>query len=262
MTTRKRGVRLVALAAVVVAFVAASGAHAADEWRFGIGTGFFGLNVDGDVGFDTALGTVVLDASVDNGQIRDLTESAFGVAGFAATGKWQILYSVGHLGLEDSSSGQTGIGAIPTSAEIKFDVLFAEVAGVYGFAKTDRNAWGFLFGGRHISHDYDFELAIGAQALDRSLDQSWTDAIVGVTHAFQFTPKVAWATRLDVGAGGSDGTVNLQTGINWQVAKALALSFYGKGTANDFENEDPGDPDYYLYDVDEFGLGIGFLVTF
>jgi len=232
-----------------------------DDWKFGIGTGFFGLNVDGDVGFDTALGTIVLDAELDNSDVRDLTESAFGFGGFFAKNRWQILYAVSHLTLEDSADGVTQGGA-SASADVTFDALFIEIAGVYGFARSERNALGLLFGGRHVSHEYDLDVEVGASSADRSLDESWTDALVGLTHTFRFSPKLAWASRADAGFGGSEGTLSAQTGLNWQVAEILMLSFYGKGTAHDFENGDPGDSDYYLYDATEFGVGVGFLFTF
>ena len=50
--------------------------------------------------------------------------------------------------------------------------------------------------------------------------------------------------------------------FNWEVAKSWVLGFYGKITSIEYENDDPGDPDYYLYDADEFGPGLNILYTF
>jgi hypothetical protein len=83
-----------------------------------------------------------------------------------------------------------------------------------------------------------------------------------LTHAYSITPKVSWATRISGGFGGSEGSILLNTGIHWQAAKHWTLTFYGQRNAVDYENDDPGDPDYYVYDVDEFGAGFGVTYLF
>lgn len=233
---------------------------AQDEWHFGIGTGFFGLNIDGDEGFTTRLGPVELDASLDSDEVRELLESGFGLGGFAAKGKWMILWSGGQLELRDDLKG-TGPGGVRAEAEATFTGSGAEVAATYRFAVTGRHAWSVLGGARYTKHEYDFELEIGPVSLDRNIDQDWTDVIIGFTHGFRFSDKWTWSNRLDAGFGGSEGTYLLKTGLNWQVAKHLALDFYGKGTSIEFENDEKGDPDWYLYDAKEFGLGFNALFT-
>jgi hypothetical protein len=63
-------------------------AHA--DWSFGIGTGIFRVNFDGDMGFDTAAGPVELDVDLDADDVSDVMETAFGLGGYATDGKWMI----------------------------------------------------------------------------------------------------------------------------------------------------------------------------
>ena len=69
-------------------------------------------------------------------------ESGFGFAGYAAKGKWKILYGVGTLTLEDNDA----------LIAAEWDRTQVEVAGVYTFAKTGNHSWGALFGVRNLGH--------------------------------------------------------------------------------------------------------------
>jgi hypothetical protein len=215
-------------------FALAPAAVAKDEWEFGIGTGFFGLNIDGDAGISTIqdfpgapAGTpLLLDASLEFDEVRELLESAFGLGGFAAKGKWVIQYSFAQMELEDDISGATD-GGVPVAAGLTFTGSGAEVTAAYRFAVTGKHAWSVLGGARYTKHEYDFDLTIGAG-----------------------------------GFGGSEGTYFFNSSANWQFAKSWALGLYGQIMSIEFENDDPGDPDWYLYDAEEFGVGFNVLYTF
>ena len=71
-----------------------------------------------------------------------------------------------------------------------------------------------------------------------------------------------WNNRITAGFGGSEGTYMGQTGITWIFYKGWSSTLYGNYTAVEFENGDEGDSDWYLYDIDEFGIGLGFLYNF
>jgi len=60
------------------------------EWHYGIGTGIFLLNVDGDQGFhiDTIDRSVEFAVDLKPDDVADLMESAFGFDGYATNGKW------------------------------------------------------------------------------------------------------------------------------------------------------------------------------
>ena len=69
------------LIVAALTMVVVSPAVAQDKWQFGIGTGFLGLNIDGDEGFTTSLGPVDLDVSLDSDEVREFIESAVGLGG-------------------------------------------------------------------------------------------------------------------------------------------------------------------------------------
>jgi hypothetical protein len=240
---------------------------AQDKWKHGIGTGLFALNVKGDTGFTTALGPVELEADVNFDELREVLESAFGVGGYAAKGKWTLLYSAFQLSVEDSISG-TGPLRNPASAGLDATYTGGEFAAAYRFAVTGKHAWSVLGGIRYLKHEYDFGVAIDNDppnppaTLTRNIDEDWTDLLVGLTHATRLGDRWTWSNRLDAGFGGSEGTYFFNTSFNWQFTKSWALSLYGQITSIDFENDNPGDPDYYLYDADEFGPGLNILYTF
>jgi hypothetical protein len=98
--------------------------------------------------------------------------------------------------------------------------------------------------------------------LGRDVDHDWTDVPVGLTHGTQLSETWTWSNRLDGGFGGSEGTCLFNSSANWRFAKSWVLGFYGQITSIEYENDDPGDPDWYLYDADEFGLGFNVLYTF
>jgi hypothetical protein len=232
---------------LICALFVATNLQANDEWKFGIGSGITSFSLDGDIGFPTGTGGVIVPVDLDNSDTSDLVESGFGLGGFAGKGKWMILFSAGTATLEDSDGGSA----------FEWDRTQTEVAGVYNFARTGKHAWGVLFGARHIAHDW----SIVTPTTTASLDESWTDALVGVTHAVPFAGKWSWSHRLDAGLGDSEGSFLFNTKVNrhwkqWTVylmAKHHAIEF---GEASDIDNAD-----FYLYDVDEPGLGLGFLFT-
>jgi hypothetical protein len=251
----------IVLASVLLLLIAAPAARAGDEWKFGVGTGFFALNLDGDVGLDTVGGPLEISIDLDNSDVADLVESAFGLSGFAAKDKWRILYAFQTLTLEGDGSNAT------RRANLTFDATGASVFGEYNFANAGDNSFGALFGLQFTKHElegnyFDTTVMPAVLLFNRNVDNDWVDGVVGLTHALSITDRVSWANRVHAAFGGSDGTYLLNTGINWHFAKHWSASFFGQYNAVDYENDDPGDPDWYLYDVDEFGVGIGVTYLF
>lgn len=241
--------RLTVLLALVLPLFFGADAHAQDEWKHGIGTGFSSFGLDGDLGFPTAGGGVVFDVDLDNSETSDLFASGLGLTGFAAKGKWKILYSVGRVTLEDDE------GALQT----EWDKDQVEVAGVYNFAKTGNHAWGVLFGARSIAHDWTFTTATETV----EIDESWTDGLIGVTHAVPFATKWSWTNRLDAGFGDSESSSNFTTALNVQTGEHWLFSFNIRATSIEFgDKADIAQSDFYLYDIDETAVGIGVMYTF
>jgi outer membrane protein OmpA-like peptidoglycan-associated protein len=236
----------------------------AEEWSTAIGTGLFGLNVQGDMGFGTNLfGPVDLDVDLSSSDLSDVTKSAFGLAGVSTNGTWTIYYNGAVLELEDSSGGTTA-GGTPLTAGIKFKATKAELAAAHTFARTDRSRWGILFGANYTRHRYDPFFSVGAATTTRAIKNDWTDGIVGLTNAFGLSRQWIWANRIDVGFGGSDGSYHARTELDWDAGqpRRWIFSLYADYRKIDFEHGSPGQSDWYRYDVAEFGPGFGFAYVF
>ena len=230
-------------------------AMAQDGWKFGIGTGFSTLDLYGDMAFASSAGPLYFDVDLSNSDTSDLRDSAFGFGGFAAKGKWSILYKLGTMKLTDEESG--------INAEWKKSQI--EVLAGYSFLKTDKNSLAVLFGARYIDHDWDIEAATGGipSTVSVDIDEGWTDGVVGLNHSWAFAEKWSWNSRADAAFGGSEGSYTVTTGASWQAFEHW--SFYGNIYLNSFdygEDSDSGKSDFYRYDVEETGLSLGFLYTF
>ena len=241
---------------IILCGLFASTATAEEDWRHAIGTGFFALNLDGDLGLHTALGSVKADVDMDFDEIRELLESAFGFAGYSTNDQWTIKYQYAQLELEDSTSGALPSG-IPASATLTFKASSGNLAAIYNISNMDGHRWGILGGVRYVDHEFDGRVTVGGTTVTRNLTEDWTDAVVGLTHSYKISNETAWNTQLDAGFGGSDGTYHVNTGIAWKFADSWSTNFYGDYIQHDYENGARGDADWYLYDLAEFGVGIG-----
>lgn len=242
--------------------VLATQSFAEDDWKHGIGTGFFALNIDGVMGMDTnLLGSVYSDVELNSSELSDVLETAFGIGGVSISGKWKVLYSLQYMELGGTQNGVTGVAA-PATIDATFAASGAEVAGVYRFAMTGKNAWGMLGGIRYGRHEFDTIVTSGATTLTKNIDENWTDVVIGLTHDYIISKEWSWNTRVDAGFGGSEGTVLFSTGATWKIADEWVASFNGKYFANEYENGTEGDADWYLYDVDEFGVGANILFMY
>ena len=230
------------------------------DWNYGIGTGLFRLNVEGDQGLNTQIpgvGSVQFEVDLDPDDISDLMESAFGFTGYATDGKWMVNFSVAHLKLEDTTS----VGSV--SATIGFEVNGGEITVGYPVYSTPQLTLGVLGGGRYTKHEVSADVvAPGPTTINRSIDNSWTDALVGLTLTVPLAEKWVWNNRVDAGFGGSEGTYSGSTGVTWRFYKGLSGTLYGKYTSVEYENGNKGEADWYLYDADEFGVGLAILYNF
>ena len=232
------------------------------EWNFGVGTGLFRLNVDGDIGFHTNLqGPVELDVDLDPDDIDDLMETAFGLAGYATDGTWMIQYSLSQLELEGDSRTTLSDGSL--YSDLNFEMMGGELTVGFPVAATDRITLRAHCGVRYTKHDWDSEVTVveggTTTRLNRDIDESWADILFGMSADVVLAEKWTWNSLVNAGFGGSEGTYLVSTGVSWRFFEHWSAALYGKYTAVEYENEEEGDPDWYLYDVDEFGAGLSVL---
>jgi len=249
--------------AVMAAVSASALAQSGSDWVYGIGTGLNRLNAKGDVGL-TALGEARYgDLDLSASDFNDLMDSAIGGSFFAANSQWKISLTYATLTLKDTATIDLP-GPIPDPLVSKFkqDVTFAEGTVEYKFAKTGEHVWGVIGGIRNTEHKYNIQISVGANGVTRKLKQDWTDVLVGLTHSYPFSPRVVWNNVAMAGFGDSDSYYAIQTSVNWQFARHWNTGLFFAYKWIDFENDNPGDSNWYLYDVDEFGPGLSIAYIF
>jgi hypothetical protein len=221
------------------------------EWHYGVGSGIARLDVEGDIGLTTKGGTPLdLPVDLDPDDVSDLMKTAAGLSGYATNGEWTFIGSFSYLDLE--GGGSRG----PASADIEFEMLSFEALASYTFYKENGITLAGHGGLRYTSHDLDSDITILAATSTRSIDESWVDAIVGLTVDWQFAEEWAWRNRIDAGFGGSEGMFFAQTGLDWMFREHWSTGIFANIRKVDFEERDTGDLDYYSYDVDEVSFGI------
>lgn len=231
------------------------------EWNLGIGTGPQWLAVSGDVGINTVLGDVELDVDLDAKDIKDVTKSAIGLGGYVTDSNWFFQYAVGKLELEEKASRGVRTGATLT-AKVNFDVTGAELTAGYFIYKIPALQLRAYTGARYTKHELDLSISgIGffPGNRTRSISESWTDALIGLSVDVPFAEKWSWNIKTDAGFGGSEGTFLASTGLTWRFYGGWSATLFGKYVAVEYENGSKGDSDWYLYDVDESTLGLTIL---
>lgn len=233
------------------------------EWHFGIGTGLFRLNMDGDIALNTDVrGTVEFDVDLDADDIDDLMESAFGFAGYATDGQWIIEYSLGQLRLEGDTSASLSGGA-SVSSELDFDKTTGELTVGFLVAENDRISLRVHSGLRYTNHEWDADITVvdggGTTHVAQDIDEDWADVLFGASADIPLAKKWTWNNRLEAGFSftGNGETYVGSTGISWRFFEHWSAALYGKYAVVDYDNDDRDDP--YAYDVDEFGVGLGVL---
>jgi hypothetical protein len=247
----------------------ATNSHA--EWKHGIGTGFFGLNLEGDVGINTVLAGPILieNADLDFDDISNLMETAIGFGGYSTDGTWMIRYSFQMMELEGDASRTIPANGVELtvphtlSAMLNFEAAGAELTVGYQIYQDPSVSVSVDGGVRYTKHELNSSLAISGLDLNRTLtrnvEEDWTDFLIGATVTVPFTKEWIWNTSANAGFGGSEGTYMGQTGVTWRFLENWSSTLYGKYTAVEYENGTKGDSNWYFYDVDEFGIGLGVL---
>lgn len=246
----------------------APGLQAQAPWFFGIGTGIGRLSSEGDQGFPTQLfGPVELAFDLSPDDVADLMKTAFGVGGYATNGTWMLQLSLGVLELGDEPSA-TLPGGAQVSADLSFEVFSSEFSLGYTAYRSPANGFAFRphIGARLTRHTLAASLAItdGGNTTDvsRSIEESWTDFLVGTTFDIKLSDSVGWNTIVDAGFGGSDGTYRASTGLSWRAASWVSVGPKLSFMATDVELGSRGDADWYLYDANDFFWGLSVLFHF
>ncbi|MBN4055506.1 hypothetical protein JYU12_02050 [bacterium AH-315-K03] len=228
-----------------------------ESWKYGVSTGIFGLNLEGDLGFNTAAGPISSEFDLGFDDILDLQESAAGLSGFVSKGKWTVQLGAAVLELSENINGTILASDTPFSVAATYERSSAFVTLVYQFAKKGNHTFSALSGFRYTNHDIDFDVIVGPATVARNIEENWVDAYVGGIYTYTVTPALRWNTKVDVGSGGSEYSATVNTGLSYVITPSWVTSLYANYYTVDYESEDRGDSDWYLYEADEFGIGLG-----
>jgi hypothetical protein len=247
---------------IVVSFASVSYA----KWSYGIGTGFFGLNIDGTLGIHTnQAGPVDIDIDMDASDTRDLMESVFGFGGYATDDTWVIRYSFVTMELEGSDSTYQPQITSDLFSKAKYEWTGAEITVGYPIYRTSYATitldGGLRYTKQEISTTLIFTGGVNETELN-NYDNDWTDLLVGATATVPLSDKWAWTVTGNAGFGDSEGTYMGSTAVNWRFFKKLSASLYYKYIAVEYKTGSRGSSHWYHYDADEFGLGINVLYNF
>jgi hypothetical protein len=242
--------------------IAASGTAAAQStewtdwmrgWKYGLGTGLFGLNMTGQFGYSTPFGSPEISGTLKSSQFKRYADSAYGFTAFATKDKWTVLWRYSHMKLDDTLSARllTGEGL---AGHLGFKGDVGELDGIYQFATLDQHQFGGLAGVRYTHQELNTSIP-GSPNNSSDVSAHWIDGVFGLTHQVPVSPTVTWHNRVDLAAGADNWAYHANTGLRWGFAKNWAADFYGDFQKTDYERNDRGQPGWYLYRVKEFGVG-------
>jgi hypothetical protein len=233
-------------------------------WHYGIGTGFSSFSVNGDVGVPvTVKGNVpvgavppagiVADVDLNNKETSDLTDSAAGLAAFAANEDWTVMASFSTLSLKDQDN----------RFDAEWDKTQAEFIVAYNFARVSCNTFAVQLGARYVEHDWSADVGRipvtgGTVRMSSDVDDNWTDVVVGLMHTRPLAKGWVWRNMANYGFGGSEGTVFAQTSVIWKPLEHWAFNLNARYLSTEYGDKgDLGDNDFYYYNADEPAVGLG-----
>lgn len=230
------------------------------SWHVGIGTGLVRLNADGVQGLHagSSIGPFIGDVDLSPDDFSDLIDTAIGGGGYVTNGMVMVQFSLAKIKLAGEPSGT--LNEVSFDGMWGFDITSGELTVGYTVHRHGRIAVRPFGGVRFLKHELGVDINIGKSTLVAAIDNSWTDVVAGAAVDVGLAPKVGWSTSVSASFGGSNGIYGVRTGVSYTPWKFLTLTPNAFFSAIDVENGVQGDPDWYLYDANEFGWGLSFLI--
>jgi hypothetical protein len=196
-----------------LAVCGSAGAETSDAgWRWSVTPYIWGSDVSADVRFPS--GQEVGGRLTFNDILDDLDLAAL-VHLEGHRGEWGMLFDVTYLEMSDSATH----GPISSATDTEFGVY--ELAGVY----TPEAAEGFsvLAGARVVDVALDLTLTPPApfNPIRRSLNESFTDLLLGARYVFALGDRWALNVRGDVGVGETAEDWGATAQIGWRFGSEL-----------------------------------------
>jgi hypothetical protein len=212
-----------------------AGAQGSDAWEFQIAPLYLWAV---DLGGTMTVMQNDIPFEVKFADAAENLEATFTVHFEAWKGDWGLLADVSWLDL----GGEMPIPETELAAEIGFKQTMLELGGFYRFAQNVS----IVFGARYTSLDPKITLPMD-MVIDPS--QSWTDGFAGLVWRPQLSNRWTFSGRLDLGAGGSNLTVNASAIFDYRLGRFIALSFGYRHLDTDYEDSGAG----FAYDASQSG---------
>jgi hypothetical protein len=225
-------------------------------WSYQIEPYLLGVNIDGDAGIGRVSGA---DVDISTSDILDSLDLA-GMVHFEAhhDSGWGVGLDYACMDLSDDLTGPLG------------GVLDAEVfEGVFDAFVVKRSGSGDrqldYFGGLrwwNIEVDVVIDPAVLPGTASRSVEEDWIDGFIGARWKNPIGEKWLFSLRGDVGAGAADFTWKVATGFRYRIGDSTALDLAYIALGVDYEDGNPGEPGYFMYDTITHGPAVGFQFQF
>lgn len=235
----------------------------ADNWRYGVGTELGALDISGDGGYNSQVGSIVFDASLSPSDVIDYLTSTLSIKGFASNNKYTINYRIWLLELGDTVSGAIPNNDIQVDFELTQTSKGADINVEYFFNNQSKNMWSGIVGLYHVSQEYELNISLFNQQVRYSKKSAdWTDIYIGIKNQHAFSETFVWENYVRLGAGGSDGygafnsTLVKTWAPSWETSLGLNIASF------DYQRGETNSQSFYLYDARETTLNIGITYLF
>lgn len=230
----------------------------ADEWTFSVEPYVLAASIEGDAGIGRINGAEV---DVDFSTILETLDMAAMIHFEAHSDNgWGFAIDYGFMDLSDDVFGSRG-GVV--DARLRQGTLEGLLIRQ---SRNQRSGLEYFAGFRWWDNDVDVivDPAVLPGDLERKVDASWVDLIVGVRWTRAINDRWQMQLRGDIGGFGvkSDFTSALAAGALYSFSDRYALDLQYKALWVDFEDGTSGQPGFFSYDTVTHGPIVGLKISF
>jgi len=223
-----------------------------DDWWFQVTPYFLVAGLSG--GVTTGEFTAPIDESL----------SQFSFSAHGEFGKGRVLGGIDFLTMKaGEDSIPLAAPELGTSGDYRFTLVQVEFFGAYRFGGFGRPTRLDLLGGIRYNFQ-DQDLVIRATPIDkfRGFKEAWVDFFAGARFGADLGRRWYVSARADAGGGGAKFTANATAGIGFRIITWLDVNLGFRYLFINYEDGVPGNPAFYAYNADQYGVLLGFGVRF
>jgi hypothetical protein len=208
-----------------------------------------------------------INGGVTTGDFTAPIDESFGQLAFSAHGEFGKGRVLGGIDFLTMKAGEDSIPlAAPelgTSGDYRFTLIQMEFFGAYRFGGFGRPTRLDLLAGIRY-HYQDQNLVIRATPIDkfRGFSEAWVDFFAGARFGADLGRRWYVSARADAGGGGAKFTANAAAGIGFRIIRWLDVNLGFRYLFINYEDGVPGNPAFYAYNADQYGVLLGFSFRF